>query len=142
MNHSTTAASSATTPSAMRAGLIRDATARARAASRRAKADRIDRLGFALAVAVHARARRDDRRRGDVAGAAVLDFDDALIIALRDAQARRAEIHDVAARSQVERVIGNAVVQHLGAVGRLHEQLILVQPEIRLGAGRAGRPAR
>ena len=109
------------------------------AAVRSAKANRFDALGVAVALSLQPRARGDDRRRGDVAAAAIVDLDHALTVVVGYTQARRAEIHDVAAAQPSRALHGHAVVQDFGAVGGLHEQLIFVQAEIRFGARRPAR---
>ena len=104
---------------------------------RSAKADRVDALGVAVALALQPRARGDDRRRGDVAAAAVVDFDHALVCRCRATRRRAAPRLTTSPRAQPRRALhGHAVVQDFGAVCGLHEQLIFVQAEIRLGARR------
>jgi hypothetical protein len=94
-----------------------------------AKTNRFDALGVAVALSAQPCARGDDRRRGDVAAAAIVDLDHGLAVALGNTQPRRTEIHDVAAAQPRGALYTHAVVQHFGAVGRLHEQLFLVQAD-------------
>ena len=77
----------------------------------------------------------DDRWCRDVAGAAILDFDGGMLVAARRPQACLTEIDYVTGMQPGRAPHRNTVMQHLGTFGRLHEQLVFVQPEIRFGAG-------
>src|SRR6185503_377782 len=133
MNHSTTAAMTAITPSTRRSGV----TEMRRRGFASAKTNRFDSLGVALAQSVQTRALRNDGRRGDVAAAAIIDFDHALVVVGSYTQARGAEIHDIAGAQPRRALYAHAVVQDFRAVGGLHEQLILVHADIRFGARRS-----